>query len=363
MYLLRAIGRSVATTLFLLGLVLSPNAFLAIRALALAGQGAIADYRLKSIPPAQYEAAISTAMDRGDGDLARSLMALAKDQGIIVAPVLEQRLAALPAVNLGNVLQQGWSCVVNGDFDSEAGFACVLATDVTGIGDVRDLVGEGSNYVQGKSVNYFTLGIATVGLTLTAATVASLGGALPVRAGASFIKAMGKLGKLPPKLTGEIGLALARTVDTAALGEAMNLGRELRFGEMQAPLARLFKPKSLAMVSDLATDFGTIGSVGGVRAMKLSAEAADDARDVKALAKMSAKYKGRFLGVMTMLGHGALRLADVLLTLSGWALGALLWLIGFALFLTRTTGRTARFVARALRPRRRRQPRRALAVA
>ena len=75
---------------------------------------------------------------------------------------------------------QGWNCIVNGDFDSEAGFACVVATDLTSVGDVRDLVAQGGNYVMGQPVNYFTLGIASVGLTLTGATIATGGGMLPL---------------------------------------------------------------------------------------------------------------------------------------------------------------------------------------
>jgi hypothetical protein len=350
-YLIRAIWRSVVTTLFVLGLVLSPNVYLALKALALAGQGALVEYRLRQIPPERYAAEIRTALDNGDGDLARSLVALAADHDITIAPELTGRIAALPAVDLGNVLQQGWACVASGDFDSEAGFACVVATDLTGIGDVRDLAGVGGHYLQGTPVNYRTLGIASVGLTLTAATFASIGGMLPLRAGASFVKTMSKLGKLPPKLAGEVGTALAKSVDKAALAEVVTLAGGFRIGEMGRPLARLFDPKSVALVSDLATDFGTIGKVGGVRAMKLSAEAVSDIKDVKVLARTAERYQDRYLGVMRLLGHGLLRFADLMLTLGGWLVGAALWLIGFAIFVTRTAGRTARFVGKAFRPR------------
>lgn len=360
-YLIRAIWRSVVTTLFVVGLVLTPNAYLALKTVRLAGQGALVEYRLRQIPPERYDAEIRTALDRGDGDLARSLVALAADQNVAIAPELTKRIAALPAVDLGNVLRQGWACVANGDFDSEAGFACVVATDMTGIGDVRDLAGEGGNYLQGKPVNYLTLGIASVGLTLTAATFASIGAMLPLRAGASFVKGMSKLGKLPPKLAGEIGAALSKSVDKAALAEAVNLAGGFRIGEMGKPLARLFNPRSVALVTDLASDFGTIGKAGGVRAMKLSAEAAGDVKDVKVLARTAERYQNRYLGVMRLLGHGVLRFADLILTLGGWLVGAALWLIGLAIFVTRTTGRTARFFAKAFRRRPRRIPVPALA--
>ena len=107
-----------------------------------------------------------------------------------IAPKTVARLALLPNFDFGNMLRAGWACVANGDFDSEAGLACVVATDLSGVGDVRDLVGEGTNYLSGQPVNYFTLGVASVGLGLTVSTVMSLGSTLPVKTGVSFLKGM-----------------------------------------------------------------------------------------------------------------------------------------------------------------------------
>jgi hypothetical protein len=348
-YVAKAIWRSVGLTLFLVGLVLTPQVWMVLRVLQHAGEGAIAEYRLRMIPPERYNAEIKTALDAGDGDLARSLQALAADQKVAVDPALAQRIAELPAIDIGHMLGEGWNCVANGDFDSEAGLACVVATDMTGVGDVRDLVGEGGNYLTGRPVNYFTLGIASVGLALTASTFVSLGGMLPLRTGVSFVKGMNKVGRLPPKLVGEVGVALSKSVDKAALAETVNLAREFRVGEVGGPLARIFKPKSIAVVTDLATDFGTIGKVGGVRAMKLTAETVDGVRDVKVAARTAERFQNKFLGVMKLLGHGALRLTDLLLTFAGWLLGAALWVIGIAVFLMKTARRTARLIYVGLR--------------
>jgi hypothetical protein len=348
-YILRAIWRSMTLTLFLLGLALTPHAIEAARVLEHVGEGAVAEYRLRMIPAAQYNAEIAAALDAGDGDMARSLVTLAGEQKIVVAPELLARTAALPGVDLGNVLMQGWNCVANGDFDSEAGFACVVATDLTGIGDARDLIGEGGNYLSGRPVNYLTLGIASAGLALTAGTVASLGAAMPVRAGVSFIKSMNKVGRLPPKLVGEVGLALSRSVDKAALAETVNLAREFHIGEMGGPLSRVFRPRGIAVVSDLATDFGAIGKAGGVRAMKLSAETAQDLREVKIAARTAEKYKGGYLGAMKLIGRGALRLGDLLLTFIGWFIAAALWIVGIGMFLMKTARRVARLLYAMLR--------------
>jgi hypothetical protein len=344
----RGLFGRIGLVMFVTGLALSPGLWDSIKLLRFAGEGAIADYRLRSLPPEQYIAEIEVALAARDGDMARSLIALAKSQDVAVPAELEAALAALPPVDVGNVLGQGWNCIVNGDFDSEAGFACVVATDLTSVGDVRDLVVQGGNYITGQPVNYFTLGVATVGLSLTAATISTGGGMLPLRAGASFLKAANKVGKMPPRLVAEVSGLLARSINRGAMDEALLLARQMRIGELGRPLSRLFNPRSVAAVTDLATDFGRIGKVGGVRAMKLSVEAADSTRDVKVLAKTAEKYQDKFPAVMKMLGRGVVRLADLLWTIGGWFVAAALWLVSMAWFVLRSTTKAARFTGRMM---------------
>jgi hypothetical protein len=143
---------------------------------------------------------------------------------------------------------------------------------------------------------------------------------------------------------------LARGVNGAALDETLVLARSFRFGEMGRPLGRLLNPRSVKVVSELATDFGIIGKVGGVRAMKLSAGVAESTRDVKVLAKTATRFQDRFLGVMKLVGRGAVRLADLIWTLGGWLVGAALWLLGMAWFMLKWVTRTVRFAGRLTRP-------------
>jgi hypothetical protein len=346
----RGLWRRIGLAIFVIGLALSPNVWMSAKVLRLAGEGMLAEYRLSLITPETYATVIETALDAGDGDLARSLLALAADRKVPIPDALTVRVATLPAFDPLSAVGQGWNCIVNGDFDSEAGFACVVATDLTGIGDARDLIGEGTHYLTGQPVNYLTLGVASVGLTLTGATIATGGGMLPLRAGASFLKGMNKAAKLPPRLVAEIGGVLARGINGAALDETLVLARSFRFGEMGRPLGRLLNPKSVKVVSELATDFGTIGKVGGVRAMKLSAGVAESTRDVKVLAKTATRFQDRFLGVMKLVGRGAVRIADLIWTLGGWIAAAVMWAFSMVLFMLKSARVTAKLLYRALRP-------------
>jgi len=337
---------------FIAGLLLSPNVAAAVKMAGLAAEGAYAELQLQQVPSERYADEISSALDAGDATLARSLAALAASRDIAIPPVLTERIAALPTVDLGATLGAGWNCVVNGDFDSEAGFACVVATDMTGVGDVRDLVGEGGKFIAGQPLDYFTLGIASVGLGLSVATYTSLGGALPLRVGSSFVKAMHRVGKLPPRLTAQIVRALERGINRPALEEAVALATSMRLTELGRPLARLFNPRSVKLLTNLAEDFGTIGKAGGVRAMKLSVEAADSAGDVRRLARVAETYGDRFVGVMKLVGRSALRLGHLLFTIVGWLVGAVLWIWSVLAFTLNAITGTDRFFRRRARKRR-----------
>jgi len=344
--------RVIVLATFIAGLLLSPNFAAALKMADLAANGAYAELQLQQIPPERYATEIAAALDAGDATLARSLAALAGSRNVPIPPDLTTRIANLPAIDIGATLGAGWNCVVNGDFDSEAGFACVVATDMTGVGDVRDLVGEGGKFIAGQPLDYFTLGIATVGLGLTVATYSSLGSALPLRVGSSFVKAMHRVGKLPPRLTAQIVRALERGINKPALEETIALATSMRLGELGRPLSRIFNPRSVRLVSNLAEDFGTIGKAGGVRAMKLSVEAADTAGDVRRLARVADTYGERFVGVMKLVGRGALRLGHLLFTIVGWIVGALLWVWSMLTFTLNAMSSTHRFIHRRAKARR-----------
>ena len=334
--------RLLTIAAFVGGLALSPEVYGALKVARLAAQGAFAEIHLQQVPPQRYGEEIGAALAAGDAPLARSLVALAGDRGIALSPDQLAEVAALPAVDLSGVLAEGWNCLVNGDFESEAGFACVIAADISGVGDVRDLLGEGGKAVAGQPVDYLTLGLAGVGLTLSASTYASLGGALPLRAGASFVKAAHRVGKLPRGLANEIGRAVARGIDREALDETLALAAALRLDDLQRPLSRMFRPASTRMMTTLAGDFGTIAGAGGVKAMKAGLRVVESSRDVSRVAKTARTYGDRFINVAKLVGRGMLGLGELLFGMLGWLLGALGWIWGMASMLLRALSRVGR---------------------
>jgi hypothetical protein len=163
---------------------------------------------------------------------------------------------------------------------------------------------------------------------------------------------MHRVGKLPPRLAAQLARALERGINRPALEEAIGLAASLRLAELGRPLPRLFNPRSVRLVSNLAEDFGTIGRAGGVRAMKLSLEAADSTADVRRLARVADTYGDRFVGVMKLVGRGALRLGHLLFTIVGWLVGAALWAWSMLAFILNAITSTDRFFRRRARARR-----------
>ena len=72
---------------------------------------------------------------------------------------------------------------VSGNAESEPALAGALAADLSGFGDLRDLYSSPDNYMAGADVDTTTVALAAVGITLTVATVFSLGATLPEKAG------------------------------------------------------------------------------------------------------------------------------------------------------------------------------------
>ena len=98
MRIFRGLWGRIGLVMFVTGLVLSPGLWDSIKLVRLASEGAIADYRLSHLSPEQYIAEIETALAAHDGDMARSLIALAQSQNVAVPERLVAELNALPPV-------------------------------------------------------------------------------------------------------------------------------------------------------------------------------------------------------------------------------------------------------------------------
>lgn len=72
-----------------------------------------------------------------------------------------------------------------------------VAADFFVVGDIRDLVLETNKWLQGESVDEFTVGLASIGVLLTGVTTVASGTTAPVKGTVSLLKLAKNLDKLP----------------------------------------------------------------------------------------------------------------------------------------------------------------------
>ena len=102
-----------------------------------------------------------------------------------------------------------------------ASLSGTVAGDLFVFGDIRDVVREGKRLATGEEADQLVLGLAAVGLAVTAATYVSVGGAAPVRAGLTMVKDARKVGRLgagADRMGGTLGARRGRCADVAAGG-------------------------------------------------------------------------------------------------------------------------------------------------
>ena len=128
--------------------------------------------------------------------------------------------------------------LVTGVPQDGAGLAGTALGDLFVFGDIRDAAREGSHLALGEPTDKLILGLACVGIAITAGTYATLGVMAPVRAGLTLIKAAVKTGRLGGKLALRSARLLRGVVDWSRLRKAI-VGAPLRSRRWRcAPRAR-----------------------------------------------------------------------------------------------------------------------------
>src|SRR5690348_14281327 len=207
------------------GVVVAPRAFEA-GALLIAQDDpvALADHAVAqrlTAPVADRE--IAAALAAGDVELADSFVELADERGIALAPELAARITAAHATS-AVALRHAASFargLVTGTPDDMAGLAGTAAGDLFVFGDLRDAAREGAHLARGESADELVLGLACVGIAVTAATYASFGAGTPARVGLTLVKAARKTERLGASLASWGTRSMREAVDMGGLRRAL----------------------------------------------------------------------------------------------------------------------------------------------
>jgi hypothetical protein len=224
-------------------------------------------------------------------------------------------------------------------------------------GDIRDAVREGSRLATGEQADELVLGLACVGIAVTAGTYATLGTGTPIRVGLSLMKAARKTGRIGAELAEWAGRSVRTMVDLPAMRRAL----------ADAPLAPVaavratreaVKVEKAGGLLELVGDVGRVQSKAGTRAALDSLKLAESPRDVSRLARLAAAKGPQTRAILKLAGRAAIVLTRALFDLASWVFGALVAVFGFCSsvkgFTERTTLRHVRWrKARRLRARER----------
>ena len=247
------------------------------------------------------EREIQSALAAGDVDLAQSFLDLAAERNVAVDPGLAENVRELRAKagSVTNTAGQFAKGLWTGEPYDLASLAGTAVGDLFVFGDIRDAAREGTRYLTGQPTDFWVLGLASVGMAITAGTYASLGVGAPTRVGLTLVKAARRTGRLNPALTVRVAREAVKVEKAGGLVE-------------------------------LVSDVGRIETKAGSQAALDSLQLAEEPSDVSRLARLSAAKGGKTRAIIKLLGRGAIMLTVAALDVAAWLIWAALALLGFA---------------------------------
>jgi len=284
---------------------------------------------------------IEAALAAGDADLAGSFAALAREKNIPLGDELSRRVAdAVTQENSPTHWAKRFATgLVTGTADDVASLSGTVAGDLFVFGDIRDVAREGKHLAMGENTDRLVLGLATVGLLVTAATYVSVGGAAPLRAGLTMVKDARKVGRLGEGLAEWAGRSAREVVDTPVLQRAVASNSALRPGETVSAIRTAFRAEKAGGLVRLAKDVGRVAEKAGTRGGLDTLKIAEGPKDVARAARLAEAKGGQTRAILKILGRGALLLATGAFNLTLWLFSALMALFGVLSSIKATTER------------------------
>lgn len=284
---------------------------------------------------------VAQALEANDADLAKSFADLAQHKGIKLPPGVTERVDAAVADENSTVstARRFAAGFVTGEVNDMASLSGTVAGDLFVYGDIRDVVREGKRLAMGENADQLVLGLASVGLVVTAATYVSVGGATPVRAGLSMVKDARKVGRLGAGLTEWAGRSARGVVDAPMLQQAVATASIARPGQTISAMKAAFKAEKAGALVRLAKDVGRVGEKAGTKGALDVLRIADGPKDVARAARLAESKGSQTRAIVKLLGRGALLLTAGAFNLAWWVFAALLALFGFVTSIKATTER------------------------
>jgi hypothetical protein len=289
---------------------------------------------------------IAAALAAQDSDLAQSFADLAAERNVTIDPQLAAEVSAARAQSASarGQAESFTRGLITGEPTGGAALAGTALGDLFVFGDLRDLTREGIHAARGGAVDDLVVGLAAVGVAITAGTYVTLGITMPVRAGLTLIKAAVRTGRLSVKLTASLGRLLRRAVvGGSESAVAVRAARETVKIERAGGLMRFIG------------DVGRVESKAGTQAALDGLKLVQSPGEMSRVAKLAEKEGSKTRAILKLLGRDAIALAAATVDLAMWMLGALISALSFVAALKGMTERITSYVIRHRKAVRRRQ--------
>jgi hypothetical protein len=297
---------------------------------------------------------IEAALAAHDAELAQSFVDLAADRRVAIDPAQLQKVNAATA-EAGTARHKAESFArgfITGEPDDIAALAGTTLGDLFVFGDIRDALREGKHLASGEQADELVMGLACVGIAITAGTYASFGAAAPARVGLTLAKAARKTGSLTAEFAASLAPLVRRAVDWRPLRRATT-NVSLSGPALAERAAReAVKVERAGGLLQLAGDVGRVERAAGGRAALDGLKIAKEPRDVARVAKLAEKEGSRTRAILKVAGRGAITMAAFAVDAAVWLLGAMFAVLGFVSALKNATERAALRFFRRRRERR-----------
>lgn len=304
-----------------------------------------------TVTPEELDLAVNEALDEGRYDDADMYVEIATYAEI---PLSDETQARHEAANsLVRQVARGtgsfFEGFISGEGSDNAAFIGAITSDLTVIGDLRDIGEEGTKLVAGEDYSQLILGLSVVGVAATGATIASGGSALPVKVGVSLMKVAKRTGSLTRAFARQLRRIVSEAVNFRGLRTSLRSVRLTDTTATRRAITNYADNINIQRLTPVLDDMATMQRAAGPAESVRLLSRVEDVNDLRRVSRMSASLGTKTRGVMVLTGKTSLRafktLANFVRLIFEW-----IWAIGTglaALLLGSGTRRVVRRVRRA----------------
>jgi hypothetical protein len=306
-----------------------------------------------TIPPEEIDLAVNDALDSGQYEDALMYAEIAEYASIPLAPETVERLEDAGTLLLRVSRDTGsfFEGFLTGEGSDTAGFVGAITSDLTVVGDVRDIGREGSKLVAGEEYSELILGLSVVGVAATGATIATGGTALPVKVGVSLMKVAKRTGALTAAFARQLGDLMRKAVDFPGLRRSLSNVSLTDSAATRRAVTDYSSSINLKPLTPVFDDMAALQrNAGPAESVRLLARV-ENTNDLRRITEMSGTLGVKTRGVMALTGKTSLRAFKTFANFVRWLL-EWVWAIAAGIATLIFGAGSRRVVRRARRTRR-----------